>query len=781
MMVLQTDAAVMLGIVLLVLVAGAATMLFVGVRARGEAAAARRQLARLQATFRTSPALAMLVRGDGRIEIPSTLAASLGLDQPARTLADLAQGEHGLSAEDVDGLIRDVDVAQRAGRPFERAVMPQGTERTFALRGSRAPADLGVGVLVWVTDISDARVEIERLGSEAARLAEAYDALSGLIEAAPLPMWVRAADLSLAMVNTAYVDAVEGRDADDVVVRGVELVEGSGRGGPLAGATAARDTRRPSEQVLPATIDGERRSLRVIDVPLPGGGVAGFAVDVEDLERARSGAKRFADAQRGMLDRLSAGVAHFGPDRGLLFCNQPFRRLFAMRNEWLSDRPEFDRVLERMREAGRLPEVRDFPGWKAERREWFVATDSATEENWHLPGGTHLHVVAQPLPDGGLLLIFEDRTEQVQLASARDTLLRVRTATFDNLFEALGVFAADGRLQLWNNRFRALWGVDEQFLSSHPRVDAFAERIAERLATPSRSALIPDLVRSATAERQQRGGRVAFADGRHFEFAGVPLPDGNALFTMLDITDSRRAEQALRERADALEAADKVKTQFVANMSYELRTPLTSIGGFAEMLHGGYAGDLPDGAVTYVEAILDSVERLGLLVDDVLDLTNGGQGAAIERADVNLAEVLRAAAEAVQPAIKRRRIDFAVEVARSVGRVQGDAKRLREVAEHLLRHATGSLPEGGRILLHADGTATRARIVVSDDGPGLDADSLTRAFDRFAEPGLQPGGERALGLGLPLARQFVEAHGGTIAIVSEPGEGTLVTVELPRR
>jgi signal transduction histidine kinase len=250
---------------------------------------------------------------------------------------------------------------------------------------------------------------------------------------------------------------------------------------------------------------------------------------------------------------------------------------------------------------------------------------------------------------------------------------------------------------------------------------------------------------------------------------------------MLDITDSRRAEQALRERADALEAADKVKTQFVANMSYELRTPLTSIGGFAEMLHGGYAGDLSEQGRAYVEAILDSVERLGLLVDDVLDLTRGGQGAPIEREDVDLGQVARAAASQVQPAIKRRNIDFAVEVARSAGRVQGDAKRLRETVEHLLRHALGALPEGGRILLHADGSATSARIVVSDDGPGLDAESVARVWDRFGEPGLQPGGERALGLGLPLAKQFVEAHGGTIELVSEPGQGTLVTIELPRR
>ncbi|WP_375394611.1 PAS-domain containing protein, partial [uncultured Sphingomonas sp.] len=477
-----------------------------------------------------------------------------------------------------------------------------------------------------------------------------------------------------------------------------------------------------------------------------------------------------------------AGVAQFGEDRALVFCNQPFRRMFAMRSEWLSDRPAFERILERMREANRLPEVRDFPGWKAERRDWFLPADEATEEQWHLPGGTHLRVVAQPLPDGGLLLIFEDRTEQVQLASARDTLLRVRTATFDNLFEALGVFAADGRLQLWNNRLRAIWGFEEEFLAGHPRVDAFAEAAAAKLATPNRAQLIPELVRSATTERQQRGGRVAFADGRHFEFAAVPLPDGNALFTMLDITDSRRAEQALRDRNAALEATDRVKTQFVANMSYELRTPLTSIGGFAEMLHGGYAGKLTKQADDYVEAILESVERLGLLVDDVLDLTEGVEGdGAIARVDVDMAMVAQGAADRVRPAAERRRLDFAIEVARSAGRVQGDARRLREVVEHLLRHAIEGTPEGGRILLHVDGNATGARIVVSDDGPGMDAESAATAFDRFAEPGIKPTGGRALGLGLPLAKQFVEAHGGTIGLVSEPGEGTLVTVDLPRR
>jgi signal transduction histidine kinase len=758
-------------------------LLFLGIRARAEASAVRLERDRLDALLRAGPAQAMLIRSDGRIEMPRRLADWLGLAEVARFLEELASDDSGLSADDAASLAADLNAAQKTGRRFRRIVRPQQSERTLLFDGARAPGDQGAAgaVVIWVFDMTEAQDQIVRLDAEAKRLGDAFQALTGLIEAAPLPMWYRGPDLRLAMVNTAYVDAVEGRDAADVVGRGLELVEGSGRGGPLAGAAAARDQGRPHEQVLPATIDGARRALRIFDVPLPTGGIAGFAVDIEDLEQSRAGAKRFAEAQRAMLDRLSAAVAHFGPDRGLVFCNQPFRRMFAMKAEWLADHPEFDRVLERMREANRSPEVRDFPGWKAERVGWFRQASGGIEEQWHLPGGTHLRVVAQPLPDGGLLLIYEDRTEEVQLASARDTLLRVRTATFDNLFEALGVFAADGRLQLWNNRFRALWGLEEDFLTSHPRVDAFAERVAERLATPGRSGLIVDLVRSATIERQQRGGRVAFADGRHFEFAGVPLPDGNALFTLLDITDSRRAEQALRDRADALEAADKVKTAFVANMSYELRTPLTSISGFAEMLHGGFAGALPETATTYVEAILESTERLGLLVDDVLDLTRTHADAEIAREDVELARVARAAADTIRPLVGRRKLDFAVEIQRSLGRITGDRRRLQETIEHLLRHAVEHTPEGGRILLHADGDSARARIVVSDDGQGMDEQAVARAFDRFAEPGIKATGERALGLGLPLAKQFVEAHGGSISLLSEPGEGTLVTVELPRR
>ena len=776
-----TTTALLAGIALAVLIFGAGWVLLVGLRARREARSAVAGMAALRARVDAAPARSMLVRSDGRIDVGNALTGWLGLDGPPATLSDLSQTDAGLSAEDAAALADDVAAAHRAARPFRRTVRAQGGTRMLLAVGDRAPSALNApgGVLVWFFDATETQGEVVRLKQDAHGLEDAFAALAGLIEVAPLPMWYRDRDLRLAMVNAAYVRAVEAESADDVVRRQVELIEGEGMGGPLAQAANARDAGKALASHAPATISGARRMLRVHDVPLPGGGTAGFAVDIDELEQARSGMKRFAMAQRSMLDLLSAGVAQFGADRTLTFCNQPFRRMFAMRTEWLSDRPEFDRVLERMREAKRVPEVRDFPGWKAERREWFTAAESATEEAWNLPGGIHLRVVAQPLPEGGLLLIFEDRTEQVQLASARDTLLRTRTATFDNLAEAIGVFAADGRLQIWNNKFRSIWGFEEEFLAGHPRVDSLAKKAAAKLADPKRASVIGELVRFATAERMQRGGRVQFADGRHFDFAAVPLPDGNALFTMLDVTDSRRMERALRDRNEALEAADRVKTGFVASMSYELRTPLTSILGFAEMLHGGYAGPLSDGGRDYVEAILNSVARLSVLVDDVLDLTQSDDAEPL-RKPVDLELLAHDAIETLGERIKSKRLDLAVEIAGSAGVVAGEHRRLRQALEHVLNHAVGHTPPDGRLLLHIDGDRNSVRIVVSDDGPGLSKAEIDRAFDRFARHDISRDDERPLGLGLPLARRFVEAHGGTIEMLSERGQGTMVTMTLPR-
>lgn len=783
MLTLTYAAAVVIGVAMAAWLAAAVWAVWSGLTRRKQAAFSTGQADRLAALLDSAPALPMMVRADGRIEAPDRLADWLGLPRMPNFLTDLAGEGGGLSADDAAALIRDVAAVQKTGRSFARPVRPQGSSRTLLIRGAPAASRLAANgaVILWTFDATESQAEIGRLGEEVQRLDRVAERLSALIEASPVPMWQRGADLRLALVNSAYVRAVEAPSAEAVIEAQTELVDAASGANPLAFASQAQKDGAAASRIVPVTLSGERRAMRVVDVPLGEAGVAGYALDVEEAERAHAAFRRFAESQRGTLDRLSAGVAQFGADYSLVFCNLPFQRMFALKPEWVAEHPDFDRMLDRMREAGRVPETRDFPGWKAERREWFTAAEPAFEENWLVQSGQHLRLVAQPLPDGGMIMIFEDRTEAAQLSSARDILLRARTATFDNLFEAVGVFESDGRLHLWNKRFRETWGFEEAFLARHPHVDALVEAAAEQLSNPGRAAMIRELVRSATVERTQRSGRMAMKDGRHFEFAAVPLPDGNALFAMLDISDSRKIERALRERGDALEEADKVKTAFVSNMSYELRTPLTSISGFAEMLQAGYGGALDDAGKDYVEAILESTGRLSGLIDRVLDLTqDAGSTLPLDKKPIELALLLHDAARDHKLATTAKDIDFAIEIDPEVGAIAGDTRRLRQAIDQLLDNAIAFTPRGGRVLLHADGDANRARIVVSDNGPGMDAAEQAAALNPFSRLEDARPEEAALGLGLPLARRFVEAHGGTLTLYSEPGEGTAIAIELPR-
>ena len=747
--------------------------------AQGLLAAARSNAALLELT----PARPLLVGADERIEIDPQLSRELGLrGQPSR-LAELSADESGIVPDDLDALTQDIAVARASAGRIARRVKASASGRAFDVRGGSAPAPAPPGpMLLWFFDTSASEEDRAKITLRLRQTEAALNSLTQLIEAAPFPMWYRGTDLKLGLVNSAFVDAVEGKDAADVIERGSELVDASGEDSPAEMARKAVEVGGIQTIMQPAIIRGERRMLKIVNVPLPTGAVAGFAVDVQDLEDARTELARYIESQRELADRMTAGTAQFDGDSTLIFFNRSFTVMTQLVPEWIAEQPEFDRVIDRMRENQRLPEVRDFPAWKEERRNWFASTEEVIEDEWILPDGDHIRVVAQPLPDGGLRLFFEDRTEQLRLASARDTLLRVRAATFDNLYEAISVFASDGRLYTWNRRFSENWDLDEEWLSEHPRVDELVPAMARKLVNPTTAAQIREMVRQTTNERESANGRIAMTDGRNFLFAAVPLPDGNALLTMVDVTDSSRIEAALRERAAALEEADRVKTDFVANMSYELRTPLTSIGGFAELLAGGYAGDLSAKGNDYVAAIVESVDRLSKLINDVLDLTTGdARGVALERERVDVAGLCRAAVETAQARAAEKAQKLETEILPSAGFVFGDARRLRESIEHVLQNAIAYTDRKGRISLKAEGGEAEAVITISDNGTGIEAEDVPRVFNRFdrvVEAGVR--GEAALGLGLPLTRQFIEAHGGTVELASKKGKGTTVTLTVPR-
>ncbi len=743
---------------------------------------ARKSARRLARMIEDAPAIPMLVRADGRIEAPDRLASWLGLEKLPHYLADLSAADgKGLSPDQVAHLSDAVRRTQKTAAPFAYSITPPGSRKGLALRGLLAdPAVSPSGsALVWVFDFTESERELAQLRREAARAREDFSALVGLIEAAPIPMWFRSNDHKLRLVNAAYVTAVGGAGPEAVVEGQIELVEESG--GLTAGEVARRaaERRKPLERVLTATINGARRTLRVTDLPLAAEGVAGYAIDIEDMEEVARAFRAFREAQRSMLDQISIGVAQFDAERRISFANQPFYRVFNLPPGVVGERMPFEQVMRLAREQERIPEVRDFSSWRAEKVSWFTRSESI-EEHWPLPESVHLRIVAQPMPDGGLVMIAEDRTEQLALAAGRDTLLRTRAATFDNLFEALAVFAPGGHLELWNRGFPHAWGIEPEQLEARPQASALLETIATRLADPEQIAAIGEVIRQATLDRNRGEGVAELADGRTLDFACVPLPDGNGLFTVLDVTSSRQAEDALRERNRALEEADAVMTRFLANMSYEFRTPLTSIGGFAELLVSGVAGELTPQATEYAQAIAQSVGKLTEQVENVLDLSQSEAGLMpLNKRPLDLLALL----SKIVRQREGRILDagLTLNLRGDAGRpVEADAAQLNRAFAHLLDNAITATPPSGRIIIEIKPTADAIRVSITDSGAGMTQAELARALEGLrTTDGMVM--ERRQGLGLPLARRLIDAHGGTLELASRKGgsSGTTATVTLP--
>jgi signal transduction histidine kinase len=774
----------LIGVLMALWLVVAIVAIWIGLSLRNESRKILGQTSRLRRLLETAPAFPVVVKSDGQIEAPDRFSRLLGLMTPANTFSDLGgHDDAGVGIDDVAALEAKVHETQRTGKSFVLALAIKGSERRLTVVGGFADAviDPNGAALLWFFDSTDSLRELEKRTQESEEARTAFAALAGLIEAAPLPMWHRRPDMRLHFVNHAYVNAVGANDGLHVVEEGLELLEPENGKSPSDWAVeaAAADVRR--ERVVSATLNGERRQLRVFDIPLGQSGVAGLAIDVQDLIDARSEAKEMADAQRDLLNMMSAGVAQFDARHVLSFANLPFQSLFTFRDQWLSEKPEFARVLDRMRENGKVPEVRDFPAWRQEREDWFRSSDP-TEENWLLPDGTHLRVLAQPIPDGGLLMIFEDRTEQAQLASARDILLRVRTATFDNLFEAIAVFSADGRLSIWNRLFAETWELNDDLLLQHPRLDELLPSLARHLQKPLQISILDELIRTTSSNRERHKSKAVFADGRMFQIATIPLPDGNTLFTMLDMSNNLKIEQALRDRNSALQEADAIKGKFLANMSYEFRTPLTSISGFADLLKAGIAGDLSDQAKEYVDAILQSADRLSEQINTVLDYSQIEAGAlplALEQTDVPtlVAQIMDSKAAMAQAA----EVDMQVDLGNGAGEMALDPKRITQAVGQVLDNANRYNESGGQVLMVARWQGDALELVVSDNGPGMrETDVLRVSSDNAVPKRLDSNGSITQGLGLPLARQIIESHGGTLQLHCAPGEGTTVIMALPR-
>jgi len=600
--------------------------------------------------------------------------------------------------------------------------------------------------------------------------------LHAAMDVLPMPVWLRDRSLALTWVNRAFVETVGAPDAAAAIgmQSGLEKAERE-----LASSARSEDVRVEGKRYV--AVQGQRRAMSLTAIPLPDGNVLGIALDVTAASNAEATLQQHLDAHSDTLNKLTTAVAIFGSDQRLSFYNQAFAQLWDLPEPWLAAHPTDGELLDRLREARKLPEQRDFQAWKRERLSAYHRTDQfIPEEQWHLPDGRTLRVVAQPHPLGGIAYLFEDITEKLRLESSYNTLIRVQRATLNSLSEGVSVFGPDGRLKLHNTAFARLWQFEEDELSDEPHVQKIAQACVQRFGEEAAWQKLTASI-SSGGERLHEWGHVERSDGSIVAVALAGLPDGATLVTFADITDRFRIETALRERNDALMAADKLKSDFVQHASFLFRDPLNAVQGFADLLAGGHAGALTAKQSDYIQNILTASHKLAEITSDILDLAMIESGnMRLELGRVDLFDLLKRVAEPLRQHAAGLDIAFRLDVKPDLGTAMLDQRRIRQVVFNLLSNAFKYTPRGGAITLGAQIAGDDVQIYVSDSGPGIAADFQARAFDRFEARG-RAGKRAGAGLGLALVNSFVELHSGWVEIETGEGRGTLVRCHLPRR
>jgi len=214
-------------------------------------------------------------------------------------------------------------------------------------------------------------------------------------------------------------------------------------------------------------------------------------------------------------------------------------------------------------------------------------------------------------------------------------------------------------------------------------------------------------------------------------------------------------------------------------VSYELRTPLTNIIGFTELLGSPFAGELSGKQREYLDDISLSGRTLLAIIDDILDLATIDAGSfELKTSTIKVRDVIDGAAHGLRERLKQGSVELQISIAADVDSLVADGRRVTQILYNLLSNAIGSSPQGEAVVLNCSRDHSRLAFTVEDKGCGIPTEYQPFVFDRFESRTLGSR-RRGAGLGLALVKSLVELHGGTVALASEPGRGTWVRVLLP--
>ncbi|KZE64548.1 PAS domain-containing sensor histidine kinase [Fictibacillus phosphorivorans] len=332
----------------------------------------------------------------------------------------------------------------------------------------------------------------------------------------------------------------------------------------------------------------------------------------------------------------------------------------------------------------------------------------------------------------------------------------------ENMGSGLILIDANGYINLVNRAFKELFKEHTDYWTGHLFYEVFPH------------AAIKDIVKETyLTEKNVRKNTVIpiHIERKHFDVYSAPVLNAKGklkgiVLVFHDITELKKLEQ--------------VRKDFVANVSHELKTPITSLKGFAETLLDG-AGENAEFRNKFLTIILNESDRLQALIQDLLDLSKSEQSFQIDAHPINLESLVNETVEILLPKAEKKEISLSVDVIGDTT-MDGDPPRLKQIIINLVSNSLTYTPVGGTVSVIVEELEEHVKLVVKDTGIGIKESEIPRIFERFYRVDkARSRNSGGTGLGLAIVKHLVEAHHGTISVQSKPGEGSLFTILFPKK
>ena len=603
---------------------------------------------------------------------------------------------------------------------------------------------------------------------------------ANMMDEITLPIWQRDKDMNIIYCNRRFCE-VTGEIRENIINGGnVELFRDSRE-------LATRAIKTGQFQVIEQNIviGGSNTLNQVVEIPISDknavygakNGTIGFALNLIELQNTRERLKLNLELQKRLLDSLNSAVAIYGVNQKLEYYNRAFLDLWKLNEDWLRTHPTYGEILETLREKRKLPEQLDFNTFKRDNVNMFSNLISKKEDYYYLSDGQVVKVIIIPYQNRGLLFYYEDLTNQLSLERKYNTLVSVQRHTLDNLNESVAVFGEDGKLELFNPNFARLWNFTETFLQSEPHVSRILDEMVSSYSIEDAKVIREDFI-AALNGRNFIEKKMNRKDGVVLIERFTPLPDGACLVTYFNITDKENVERSLRAEKQAYEEADKIKTNFLGNVSYELRSPLTSIMGFAEMMLANMGTKLDKKGMDYTRVILDSSFKLKSLIDNIIDVSTFDAGYVdLTKARFNIAEMMESLIDDISNEVAAKKVSIKLNISDDVKNVIGDRVRLLQAIRTIISCSVIMSAEKQKVDVKVTKKGENIHFEVKDKGTGISEKDIPLIFDQFYK--MQTESLSSSGLGLYLAKKIIDIHGGSISVESQPEHGTKFTFDIP--